>query len=255
MRAIEHLALLPIEIPFTRNVEGGAEVFHPEALVGLEFDEGITRLPLDLHGEKIIVECLDPALADGPGVRDGDEDPVALGGRDGLEQIVFGLVEGEGVEIEIRIESGKDPRSDRAVEMLVAMIWRSRADGAAAVDPELLEVPVLVRDRGLPEALFHLGPAGEFTAPGEDGFRARRSFPSDPGIFGSEREGTGHRIGPVCDENVHWLLRCPRRLESGLGCFERTRGRKFDVGGAGEGGESEKRVEESHGWSRESVFR
>jgi hypothetical protein len=34
---VEHLALLPIEIPFAGGVEGGAEVLHPEALVGLEF--------------------------------------------------------------------------------------------------------------------------------------------------------------------------------------------------------------------------
>jgi hypothetical protein len=49
-RTVEHLALLPIEIPFAGGVEGGAEVLHPEALVGLELDEGIARPSLDLHG-------------------------------------------------------------------------------------------------------------------------------------------------------------------------------------------------------------
>jgi hypothetical protein len=150
------------------------------------------------------------------------------------------------VEIEIRVESGKDAGSDRTVEMVVALVRSPRADGATSIDPELLEVPVFLREWGFPESFFDFLPSRDFATAGEDGFRARCGFPSDAGILGTEREGTGHRVGPVGDEDTHGFGRGARGIAGGLGCLDRTRGRELEVGRTGDGGESEKRVEESH---------
>ena len=51
---IEHFALRLVEKPLARRVQRCAEIFHPEALIGLELDKGIARAALDLHRERFV---------------------------------------------------------------------------------------------------------------------------------------------------------------------------------------------------------
>ena len=75
---------------------------------------------------------------------DGEEDGVALGLRDGFEDVVLLFGDGEGVEVHVLLEVWEHACADGFGDVVVAFVRRAGEGDSAALDPELLELPGLV---------------------------------------------------------------------------------------------------------------
>ena len=222
-RQVEHLALRLVEKPLARRIQRGAIVLHPEALIRLELDEGIPRAAFDLHGERFVIQCLDAALAHSPGMRHGEQNVVALGLWDAFEHLELLRRDAEGVEVHVFLQIREHPRTDGLGDVVVAFVWRAGQRGAAAINPELLKLPRLVRQHGFPHRTL-FDPAGDRLASHEDGVLAT---PRHPRVVFAEGDGLRDRMHAIFDEDSHGFRSLAGLFEHG----GEVAGLERDVGG------------------------
>ena len=167
---------------------------------------------------------------------------VALGWWDGFEYVVLLLRDGEGVEVHVLLEVREHASADGFGDVVVAFVGRAGEGGAAAIDPELLEGPGFVWERGFPEAAAAFGflPAGDEFAGGEGGVFAG---PGDLGVFFAESEGFGKGVGAGCYDDACWLGGCASGVACGLRGGDGAGGGELDVCGGDERGCREKEGE------------
>ena len=231
-RQVKHLALRFVEKPLARRIQSGAVVLHPEALIRLELDEGIPRPAFNLYGERFVVQRLDAALPHGPGMSHGEQNVVAFGLRDGFEHVIFWLGNAEGVEVHVLLQIREHTRADGLGDVVVAFVRRASQRGAAAIDPELLKFPRLVRQRGFPHrAVFD--PAGDRLASHEDCVFAT---PRHLRVVFAESDRFRDWVHTILDDDAHGFRSLAGLFEHG----GEVAGLERDVGSSDGGNEDEK---------------
>ena len=224
-RQVKHLALRFVEKPLARRIQSGAVVLHPIALIRLELDEGIRRATFDLHRLRGIVQCLDAALAHGPGVRDGDQSIVPMLCRDRLDHVKLLLSDGEGMEVHVLGQIREHSRTHSIRDVKVAFVRRTSTRREASVDPELLKLPRLIWQRCFPESSVRFRPSRDRLTTGKHRLFAH---PRHLRVILAECDRLRDRMHAILDDDAH-RFGC---LAGFVHHFSQVPGPEHDIGSA-----------------------